>query len=120
MGGPRIDNLTSWLQLSLLVYLALHRNGVTRDQLTTALWPDETSKDVHNALRHLRSALVAATGYVNPDSKRAPFINASTTKDSATYGIDPELISVDLWDLQEAIEGVARSGAELRADTQRL
>ncbi|MGP3916276.1 AfsR/SARP family transcriptional regulator [Nonomuraea sp. 10N515B] len=77
---------------------------MTRDQLTTALWPDETGKDVHNALRHLRSALVTATGYVNPDSKRAPFINASTTKDSATYRIYGQLISVDLWDFQDALE----------------
>ncbi|MFI6326522.1 tetratricopeptide repeat protein [Nonomuraea sp. NPDC050556] len=93
----------SWLQLSLLVYLALHREGATRDQLTTALWPDETGKDVHNTLRHLRSALATATGYVSPDVRRAPFINASTTKDSATYRIDPQLIGVDLWDFNDAL-----------------
>lgn len=103
LGRPEPLEL-SWLQLSLLVYLAIHRDGVTRDQLTTALWPDESGKDVHNALRHLRNALVTATGYVNPDSKKAPFINASTTKDSATYRIDPQLVSIDLWDYQEALE----------------
>ncbi|MFI6483723.1 hypothetical protein ACIBH1_37755 [Nonomuraea sp. NPDC050663] len=52
-----------------------------------------------------------ATGYENPDSRRAPFINASTTKDSATYRIDPELVSVDLWEYEDALE-LARSDPE--------
>ncbi|MEV0196351.1 hypothetical protein [Nonomuraea sp. NPDC050691] len=99
----------SWLQQNLLAYLALHPDGVTREQLTTALWPDETGKDVHNTLRHLRAALVTATGYVSPNSKKAPFINASTTKDSATYRIDPQLVSVDLWDFQLALEQVRQA-----------
>ncbi|MFG1861071.1 tetratricopeptide repeat protein [Microbispora bryophytorum] len=107
-----------WLQLNALVYLALHPSGVTRDQLTTALWPDETGKDVHNTLRHLRNALVTATGYENPDRKRAPFINASTTQDGATYRIDPALVSVDLWDYQAALEelkAASEPGAKLSA-----
>jgi DNA-binding SARP family transcriptional activator len=94
----------SWLQLNTLTYLALHPNGVTRDQLATALWPDDAGKDIHNTLRHLRSALVAATGYKNPDPKRAPFISASTTKDSAVYRLDSQLINVDLWEYEAAIE----------------
>ncbi|GAA4199833.1 tetratricopeptide repeat protein [Microbispora amethystogenes] len=93
-----------WLQLNALVYLALHPAGVTRDQLTTALWPEDTGKDVHNTLRHLRNALVTATGYENPERKRAPFINASTTQEGATYHIDPALVSVDLWDYRAALE----------------
>ncbi|WP_433498863.1 hypothetical protein ACQP1K_00395 [Sphaerimonospora sp. CA-214678] len=95
-----------WLQLNALVYLALHRDGVTRDRLTTALWPDDTGKDVHNTLRHLRNALVTASGYENRDRKRAPFINASTTQEGATYRIDPALVSVDLWDYQAALDEV--------------
>ncbi|MEW9532860.1 hypothetical protein [Microbispora sp. NPDC049125] len=100
-----------WLQLNALVFLALHPEGVTRDQLTTALWPEDTGKDVHNTLRHLRNALVAASGYENPDRKRAPFINASTTQDGAAYRIDQALMSVDLWDYQAALE-------ELRAASE--
>jgi DNA-binding SARP family transcriptional activator len=96
----------SWLQLNTLTYLALHPNGVTREQLATALWPDDCGKDIHNALRHLRSALVAGTEYKSAEAKRAPFISASTTKDSAVYRIDPKLISVDLWDYEEALEQV--------------
>ncbi len=107
-----------WLQLNALVYLALHPSGVTRDQLTTALWPENTGKDVHNTLRHLRNALVTATGYENRDRRRAPFINASTTQEGATYRIDPALISVDLWDYQAALEGLkaaSEPGAKLSA-----
>ncbi|NJP98005.1 LysM peptidoglycan-binding domain-containing protein [Nonomuraea sp. FMUSA5-5] len=96
----------SWLQMNTLTYLALHPNGVTRDQLAAALWPDDSGKDIHNTLRHLRSALVTATGYKNPDPKKAPFISASTTKDSAIYRLDPQLISVDLWEYQAALEEV--------------
>ncbi|MEV4170172.1 tetratricopeptide repeat protein [Nonomuraea sp. NPDC049709] len=94
----------SWLQLNTLTYLALHPNGVTRDQLATALWPDDCGKDIHNALRHLRSALVAGTDYKSTEAKRAPFISASTTKDSAIYRIDRNLISVDLWEYEAALE----------------
>jgi DNA-binding SARP family transcriptional activator len=93
----------SWMQLSTFAYLALHPKGVTRDQLTAALWPDETGKDVHNTLRHLRTALVTATGYTSPDARKAPFINASTTKNSAVYRIDANLVGVDLWDYQAAL-----------------
>ncbi|MFG1705411.1 hypothetical protein ACFLIM_19655 [Nonomuraea sp. M3C6] len=96
----------SWLQLNTLTYLALNPNGVTRDQLTAALWPDDCGKDIHNALRHLRSALVAGTDYKSVEAKRAPFISASTTKDSAIYRIDRNLISVDLWDYESALEQV--------------
>ncbi|MFC5829528.1 tetratricopeptide repeat protein [Nonomuraea insulae] len=94
----------SWLQLNTLTYLALHFSGVTRDQLSAALWPDDDGKDIHNALRHLRSALVTATGYKSTDPKKAPFISASTTKDSAIYRLDPRLISVDLWEYEAALE----------------
>ncbi|WP_460716852.1 AfsR/SARP family transcriptional regulator [Microbispora hainanensis] len=107
-----------WLQLNTLVYLALHPAGVTRDQLTTALWPEDTGKDVHNTLRHLRNALVTATGYENRDRKRAPFINASTTQEGATYRIDPALVSIDLWDYQAALEelkAASEPGAKLSA-----
>ncbi|MEU1389974.1 MULTISPECIES: LysM peptidoglycan-binding domain-containing protein [unclassified Nonomuraea] len=108
----RSEALTlSWLQLSTLTYLALHPNGVTRDQLATALWPDDLGKDIHNALRHLRGALVAATGHKSVEAKRAPFISASTTKDSAVYRIDRDLISVDLWDYEKALERI-RSAVE--------
>jgi hypothetical protein len=96
----------SWLQLNTLTYLALHPSGVTRDQLATALWPDDLGKDIHNALRHLRGALVAATGHKSIEAKRAPFISASTTTDSAVYRLDRDLISVDLWDYEAALERV--------------
>ncbi|MEU1728427.1 LysM peptidoglycan-binding domain-containing protein [Nonomuraea sp. NPDC005692] len=108
----RSEALTlSWLQLNTLTYLALHPNGVTRDQLATALWPDDLGKDIHNALRHLRGALMAATGHKSVEAKRAPFISASTTKDSAVYRIDRDLISVDLWDYEKALERI-RSAVE--------
>ncbi|GAA3624267.1 hypothetical protein GCM10022419_132330 [Nonomuraea rosea] len=110
--GKREPVLLSWLQLSTLIYLALHPNGVTRDQLATALWPDDLGKDIHNVLRHLRGALVAAAGYKGAEAKRAPFISASTTKDSAIYRIDHELISIDLWDYESALEQV-RTAADL-------
>lgn len=114
-GKPRPLDL-SWLQLNTLAYLALNPEGATNAELTTALWPDEVGKAIHNTLRHLREALVNATEYSNPDPKTAPFISASTTKRTAIYRLDQRLVSIDLHEYQTALNE-ARSA---RSDDARM
>jgi DNA-binding SARP family transcriptional activator len=110
-GKPETLQLTG-LQLQLLVFLALHPEGATRDQLSTALWPDETGKDVHNTLRHVRDALVTATGFNDRIRKKAPFIAASTTGADAVYRIDPNLISTDVAEYRTVLDQAKAARSE--------
>ncbi|MFF4989743.1 BTAD domain-containing putative transcriptional regulator [Streptosporangium saharense] len=88
------------LQLQLFVFLALHPNGATRDEICAALWPEKAvDVGVHDPLRHLRDTLRSATGYVDKGRRDAPFVKAH----GRTYRIDPNLVSVDLWDFQNVI-----------------
>lgn len=95
----------------MLVYLALHP-GATRLETCSALWPDHEPGDrFHSALRRLRDSLREATG------SASRFVGA----DGDRYRIDAEVISVDLWDFQEALAATrrARSDAEHLAALER-
>ncbi|MEO3810763.1 BTAD domain-containing putative transcriptional regulator [Sphaerisporangium sp. B11E5] len=88
------------LQLQLLVFLALHPDGATRDEICVALWPDKAvDVGVHNPLRHLRDALRSASGYADKGRRDAPFVKAHGN----AYRLDPSLVSVDLWDFDTAV-----------------
>jgi DNA-binding SARP family transcriptional activator/LysM repeat protein len=82
--GPRATEL--------LVYLAVHPNGVHRDTLVAALWPDADRARPTNALNatlaRLRKTL-RATG--NPHRAQA------ITHTGDRYQLDPDLITVDYW-----------------------
>ncbi|GAA2455998.1 hypothetical protein GCM10010191_89130 [Actinomadura vinacea] len=79
---------------SLLAYLALHPDGVSRDQGTAALWPDhdpDTATTMfHTAISNTRKVLRQATGLREP-----MFIIHAAGR----YRLDPHLIDVDLWHL---------------------
>ncbi|MFB9895042.1 BTAD domain-containing putative transcriptional regulator [Planobispora takensis] len=103
----------SGLQLQLFVFLALHPDGVTRDEICVALWPDKAvDVGVHDPLRHLRNALKVATGYQDRGRRDAPFVKAH----GRSYRIDPEMVSVDLLDLQAAV----REARAARDDESRI
>ncbi|WP_268817504.1 BTAD domain-containing putative transcriptional regulator [Thermomonospora echinospora] len=82
----------------LLAYLALHLNGATREQATTALWPDHTPKaattTLHTAINNIRKTLRQATGLREP-----MFVIHAGTR----YRLDPHLIDVDLWHLEATL-----------------
>ncbi|WP_068927465.1 BTAD domain-containing putative transcriptional regulator [Planobispora rosea] len=103
----------SGLQLQLFVFLALHPDGVTRDEICVALWPDKAvDVGVHDPLRHLRNALKTATGYQDKGRRDAPFVKAH----GRSYRIDPEMVSIDLWDFQAAV----REARAARDDEPRI
>ncbi|MFG1879325.1 BTAD domain-containing putative transcriptional regulator [Sphaerisporangium sp. NPDC049003] len=97
----------SGLQLQLLVFLTLHPEGATRDEICAALWPDKAvDVGVHNPLRHLRDTLRSASGYVDKGRRDAPFVSAH----GRTYRIDPAMVSVDLWDFEAAVSEARTAG----------
>lgn len=81
--------------LELLIYLALHPEGATREEICACLWPDFDPGDrFHSTLRHLRDPLRAATGL-----RKALFIRAEGDR----YRIDTDTVSVDLWAFHQSL-----------------
>jgi DNA-binding SARP family transcriptional activator len=99
--GPR--------QRELLAFLAVHRDGVTRDALVAALWPDGRPDRPTNALNailgRLRRSLAAAT-----DGAVSEILLAGDGR----YRLDPAWIEVDLWYFQDAV--AARRAATTDAE----
>ncbi|MEV5576600.1 BTAD domain-containing putative transcriptional regulator [Spirillospora sp. NPDC052269] len=100
LGRPRLEAEASvslsarGKAMELLIYLALHPEGATRDELCAALWPDIDPGDrFHSTLRHLRDAL---RDTVDSPSR---FVYA----ESERYRIDRTAISVDLWNFHAAL-----------------
>ncbi|MEU7894234.1 LysM peptidoglycan-binding domain-containing protein [Nonomuraea sp. NPDC049152] len=87
------------LKLSLLVYLALHPRGATKEAISEALWPGKPpGHEFHSLLRHLRDALETATGLTGES-----FVVAM---DNETYRVDAERIGFDLWEFQREVKAV--------------
>lgn len=95
--GTDLINLIAPRQREILVYLALHRDGCRRESLTTALWPDAPGdrpyNSFHATLSQLRRALRKATNDT---------ISTLIANDDGHYQLDKTLVTVDLWQLQEA------------------
>jgi len=81
---------------ALLVFLALHPAGTTREIVREALWPDTRGNRPYNAyyttLTQVRKALHAATD----DGRRI------IVQRGERIGLDPELTEVDYWQLLDA------------------
>ena len=98
-------------QRELLVFLALHPDGVHRDPLVAALWEDNASQRSTNALNtalsRLRRSVTQATGGAVTD-----FITVAQGR----YQLDAGLVEVDYWRWCDAV--AARLAAE--SDTERI
>ncbi|MEV0971871.1 BTAD domain-containing putative transcriptional regulator [Microtetraspora glauca] len=91
------------LKLWLLVYLALHPQGATKETICEALWPGKPlGHEFHSLLRHLRHALEQSTGPCGE-----PFIQLG---DDESYRADPKVIGFDLWDFQAAVKQARTAG----------
>ncbi|MFD3579215.1 hypothetical protein [Streptomyces sp. NPDC058644] len=86
-------------QRELLAYLALHRDGIRRETLTAAIWPQapytRPSNAFHATLSQLRRSLHEATHGVVHDIVR---------RRDTRYGLDPQQVSVDLWELKDEVK----------------
>ncbi|ANZ35983.1 hypothetical protein BBK82_07745 [Lentzea guizhouensis] len=93
----------------LLVFLALHPDGASREALIAALWatspPERTTNAMNTSLSRLRRALAAATGNVLSDL---------VVVGEGRYRLDPELVEVDYHHFAAAV--AARRSAVTAAD----
>ncbi|RLK61921.1 BTAD domain-containing putative transcriptional regulator [Actinokineospora cianjurensis] len=82
----------------ILAYLAIHPDGVRRDILNDALWPDAPRarpfNALHNAVSTLRKRLVEAS-----DDQLGQLV----LTDDGRYRLDPALVQVDYLQLQHAL-----------------
>lgn len=82
----------------LVVFLAVHPEGTTREALVNALWPANTSDKTNNALNtalsRLRNAMAKATGGTITDI---------AIVGGGRYRLNPDLVEVDYWHLDRAI-----------------
>jgi DNA-binding SARP family transcriptional activator len=100
--GPRATEL--------LVYLAVHPNGVRRDSLVAALWPDADRSRPTNALNAVLARLrktLRATG--DPDLAQV------VTQVGGKYLLDSALIGVDYWTFLIAAADITHSDPDHRA-----
>jgi DNA-binding SARP family transcriptional activator len=94
-------------QREVLAYLALHRDGTRRETLTADLWPDaprdRPSNAFHATISQLRRALRIATHDA---------VHDITVHHDGHYALDHRQVTVDLWQLQDALEKGRRNGDE--------
>jgi outer membrane protein OmpA-like peptidoglycan-associated protein/DNA-binding SARP family transcriptional activator len=88
----------------LITYLAIYPDGATRDTILEALWPDIDHQHAvmrfHGAVNDLRQQLRRATSRTHSD-----FITLGADR----YRIDPDLISVDLWQFRRTLDAATRA-----------
>jgi DNA-binding SARP family transcriptional activator len=101
-------------QLELLVLLALHPDGITRDLLAATLWPDTPRErpfsTLNTSLARLRTAISQAT-----DGRISDF----TVQHANRYTLDHDLVGVDYWHLAEALTVSRTATGEAERDTAR-
>ncbi|MEC3974936.1 transcriptional regulator [Amycolatopsis sp. H20-H5] len=82
----------------LLVLLALHPDGATREALVSALWgqdpPTRPTNALHTALSRMRSALATAT---------AGTVTDIASVGNGRYQLDPAKVHVDYWRFADAV-----------------
>ncbi|MDX8143289.1 hypothetical protein SK854_14265 [Lentzea sp. BCCO 10_0061] len=98
-GERELDSALTPKQREVLLCLALHPEGVRREALNDAVWPDSKPprpyNSFHNTLSLLRRALGSATDGALTDL---------VVNDDGRYQLNPELVTVDLWQLQDALQ----------------
>ncbi|MFE6611545.1 BTAD domain-containing putative transcriptional regulator [Amycolatopsis sp. NPDC057786] len=97
--------------LELLVFLAVHPGGVSRDAIVDALWPNDPPRNPASVLRtvlsRIRRALDTATRGTAGDLVLA---------EHGQYRLDPAVVEVDYWSFADAVTRRRTAAAERRTD----
>jgi DNA-binding SARP family transcriptional activator len=101
--GPDADaqDITAVLQpraRELLVFLALHPAGVTREALIGALWPDTATGKATNAMNTALSRLRTALTHATNDT-----VGDIVVVGDGRYRLDPIRVAVDYWRFEAAV-----------------
>ena len=99
--------------IELLVYLAIHRDGVPLDQIIEAVWPgvpaQRAAQRLSTCLANLRTIIRAALPTTDPDAKAEPIVNTG-----GHYHLAPAIIDVDWWQLLDEQATTDTSAAALK------
>ncbi|WP_409496105.1 LysM peptidoglycan-binding domain-containing protein [Amycolatopsis sp. cmx-11-12] len=86
-------------QREILVYLALHREGCRRETLSAVLWPDAPADRPYNTFHATLSQLRRGLRRATEDDR----LDITITQDGY-YALNHEIVTVDLWQLQDALD----------------
>ncbi|MEU3622541.1 transcriptional regulator [Amycolatopsis coloradensis] len=84
--------------LELLVFLAVHPGGVSRDLIVDALWPNEPPHNPASVLRTILSRIRRALG-----SATSGTVGELVVADHGRYRLDWAVVEVDFWSFAEAV-----------------
>jgi DNA-binding SARP family transcriptional activator/uncharacterized protein YukE len=94
-------------QCDIVVYLALHADGVRRETLTAALWPDAPGdrpyNSFHATLSQMRRAIRKATDN---------HVDTLTVSQDGYYALHPNMVDVDLWHMNDALHARRHAATE--------
>ncbi|MEV6905987.1 BTAD domain-containing putative transcriptional regulator [Amycolatopsis sp. NPDC051071] len=98
--------------LELLVFLAVHPGGVSRDAIVDALWPNNPPRNPASVLRTILSRIRRTL-----DSATRGTVGELVLAEHGHYRLDPAVMEVDYWSFTDAVTRRRTAGtAERRAD----
>ncbi|MFE5565047.1 BTAD domain-containing putative transcriptional regulator [Amycolatopsis japonica] len=98
--------------LELLVFLAVHPAGASRDAIVDALWPDEPPRNPASVLRTVLSRIRRAL-----DTATRGTVGDLVLAEHGRYRLDPTVLEVDYWSFADAVTQRRTAGtAERRVD----
>jgi hypothetical protein len=98
-GSPTPVRLPRSATLAILVFLALHPDGATTTDLTTALWPQLHANTTAN---RIYTTISATRKVLDPIATGPTIVRAGDR-----YRLNPDHVDVDLWHLHTAIDQAA-------------
>ncbi|MFI5560781.1 BTAD domain-containing putative transcriptional regulator [Amycolatopsis japonica] len=84
--------------LELLVFLAVHPGGVSRDAIVDALWPNDPPRNPASVLRTVRSRIRRTL-----DTATRGTIGDLVLAEHGRYRLDPAVVEVDYWSFADAV-----------------
>ncbi len=84
--------------IELLVYLAVHPGGVSRDGIVDALWPDQPPRNPASVLRTVVSRIRRTL-----DTATRGAVSDLILAEHGHYRLDPAVVEVDYWSFADAV-----------------
>ncbi|OXM44491.1 BTAD domain-containing putative transcriptional regulator [Amycolatopsis alba] len=98
--------------LELLVFLAVHPGGVSRDVVVDALWPNAPPRNPASVLRTVLSRIRRAL-----DTATRGTVGELVLAEHGQYRLDPAVVEADYWNFADAVTRRRTAGtAERRAE----